>query len=280
MSFNKNEIMYWLLSIHQPKMAISLFHINSLRLRLESEGLDEAVSQLDEEVESWKTSVILITDYSPKSIAVIGCGLKENEDLKEELGGIYVKYNGGLKCGPGFVGSKKRHEEVLSILDDHGFEVRQTSFDELNSTAKPKKVVKKKITKKTVKKTKRQVTESGSSVVESSVVESDSVAESSSGGAAKPKRYKSPAKKKKVTKWYSERTVKRVKFAQVIVDGDAIFFGKIVNGKPKMLVSADYRKLKGKTTLLSEHIEELETRGNSNLVHHLKDFVPDVEESS
>ena len=56
---------------------------------------------------------IQIVDYSEKAIAVIG----ETKPIKDQLAGIGGKYNKYLKCGEGWIFSKKKREEVETLLN-------------------------------------------------------------------------------------------------------------------------------------------------------------------
>lgn len=52
-----------------------------------------------------------IVDYSEKAFAVIG----QTKPIKDELRGLGGKFNANLKCGPGWIFSKKR----LQAIEDH-----------------------------------------------------------------------------------------------------------------------------------------------------------------
>jgi hypothetical protein len=58
--------------------------------------------------------VVQLVDYSEKAFAVIGLGTKK---IKEDLMRLFGKYNRNLKCGPGYIFSKKHLEKVTEFLN-------------------------------------------------------------------------------------------------------------------------------------------------------------------
>lgn len=67
----------------------------------------KAVSKSEE-----KTTGIQLIDYSEKAVAVIG----ETRDYAEKLKALGGRFNGKLKCGAGWIFSKKREAELHSVL--------------------------------------------------------------------------------------------------------------------------------------------------------------------
>ena len=61
--------------------------------------------------------MLKITDYSDKSIALVGEGTKKHKDRLKELGG---KYNSNLSGGAGWIFSKKSTEELQDFLKSIG----------------------------------------------------------------------------------------------------------------------------------------------------------------
>ena len=55
---------------------------------------------------------VRVSTYSDKSFCVFG----DTYPLRKMLKAAKLCYNPGLKCGPGWLGSNKRKEEVLQLL--------------------------------------------------------------------------------------------------------------------------------------------------------------------
>ena len=55
---------------------------------------------------------VRVSTYSEKSFCVFG----DTYPLRKQLKAAKLCYNPGLKCGPGWLGSNKRKEDVLRLL--------------------------------------------------------------------------------------------------------------------------------------------------------------------
>jgi len=81
--------------------------------------------------------MLKITDYSDKSIAVVGEGTKKHKDSLKELGG---KYNSNLRGGAGWIFSKKSTEEVQEFLKSIGKSAEINSEKDEESDAEQESV--------------------------------------------------------------------------------------------------------------------------------------------
>ena len=55
---------------------------------------------------------VRVSNYSDKSFCVFG----DTYPLRKQLKAAKLCYNPGLKCGPGWLGSNKRKDEILRLL--------------------------------------------------------------------------------------------------------------------------------------------------------------------
>ena len=67
---------------------------------------------------------VRVSNYSDKSFCVFG----DTYPLRKQLKAAKLCYNPGLKCGPGWLGSNKRKEDVLRLL---GVRLESLTEDEL-----------------------------------------------------------------------------------------------------------------------------------------------------